>query len=88
MRSRTFRRGFFLLLLATGPLATACEAVLDFDRTPLQPVYEAGAADSTTGDGSSGTRPDGAVKDTGGGSDAPDESGPKDAGSDAEGGDL
>lgn len=23
------------------PIVTACEAVLDFDRTPLQPIYEA-----------------------------------------------
>jgi hypothetical protein len=42
----SLRRALLALLLATGP--TACELVFDFDRTPLQPVYEAGAPDAAT----------------------------------------
>jgi hypothetical protein len=51
MLGRSFRRALFALLFAAGP--TACEMVFDFDRTPLQPVYEAGSPDA--GDGGKGS---------------------------------
>jgi hypothetical protein len=43
MLVRNLRRTLLALLFATGPLVTACELAFDFDRTPLQPVYEGGA---------------------------------------------
>ena len=43
------RQRFLRLALCTLPgllipVMTACETVLDFDRTPLQPIYEASVA--------------------------------------------
>lgn len=79
----------FALLIGLGPLVTACEMVLDFDRTPLQPVFEAGAddeEDDDNGGGSSGggSRDSGrdgtAARDTGA------DTGSQDAGNDAEAG--
>jgi hypothetical protein len=43
MLARNFRRAIVALVFATGPSVTACELAFDFDRTPLQPVYEGGA---------------------------------------------
>lgn len=85
MKRRTWsRRLLFLACLCIGPLATACEAILDFDRTPLQPVPEASVPDASPADvrpdrGSSSGEPD-AQPDTGG--PAPNDAG-KDADADA-----
>jgi hypothetical protein len=49
MACPTLRRTMFALLVATGPLGMGCELVFDFDRTPLQPVYEAGAPEAGPG---------------------------------------
>lgn len=83
-RQRPYTRAMLAFLLATGPMATACEMAFDFDRTPLQPIYEAGAysPDAT------GTGPGSPPRDGGGGGpgreDARPETGPEDAGTDAE----
>lgn len=86
MCSRTFRRATLVLLLATGPLLTACELLLDFDRSPLQPVYEAGVEEEAD---SSSAAPSEAGADAareGGGEDAATEAAAQDSGMDAEGG--
>jgi hypothetical protein len=78
---RLARRRLTLLLLAVlGPVLIGCEAILDFDRTPLQPVPDASMEDSST---STGTDP-GKKKDTGtSGDDDDDDDGKPDAGKDA-----
>lgn len=43
------RRALLLALLAIGPLSIGCEAILDFDRTPLQPVPDAGLDEEDSG---------------------------------------
>jgi hypothetical protein len=87
MRNRTYRRALFALILATGPVVTACEAVLEFDRTPLQPVYEAGVEDEEEADGSPDGRAEGGRQgQDAGGRDAPSEARPADTGTDAENG--
>ncbi len=77
-------------MIASGPLFTACEAVLDFGRTPLQPVYEGGIPDS--GSSSTSTRDArseaASSDDSGGGADATDattEPDVRDSGMDADG---
>ena len=90
MRNRTKRRALFALILAVGPAVTACEAVLDFDRTPLQPVYEAGVEeeeedeeDETPDSGSNGGGQGG---NDAGSRDAATDTRPADTGTDAENG--
>jgi hypothetical protein len=46
MRIRTLRRAPLLIAIAVGPSTAACELFLEFDRTPLQPAYEAGSPDA------------------------------------------
>jgi hypothetical protein len=69
------RRFVFVLALVTAPIAAACQGVLEFDRSPLQPEYEASVPDANDGssDGSS----------EGGRSEAGSEGGRPDAGPDA-----
>lgn len=88
MRNRTYRRALFALILAAGPVVTACEAVLDFDRTPLQPVYEAGVEeDEEEADGSPDGGAEGGGQGGGGGTrDAASDARPADTGTDAENG--
>lgn len=86
MRNRTFRRALLALALAAGPLATACELALDFDRSPLQPVYEAGTPDEGGGaasDAAAETSPEAAGERP---ADAATEAAPQDSGMDVEGG--
>lgn len=47
-RNKWSRRFLFVVCLAVGPMTTACEAILDFDRTPLQPVPEASVRDDAS----------------------------------------
>ena len=70
------------LLIGMGPLATACEMVFDFDRTPLQPVYEAGVDDEEDSGGSSGGS-SGGTRDGGGGRDGGGNDAARDTGADA-----
>lgn len=72
------RRVLFVLMLAGVTLSIGCEAILDFDRTPLQPVVEASVVETGA------AIPDAGKKDTGktGGDDDDDDDG-KDAGKDA-----
>jgi hypothetical protein len=59
MLQKKLVRAAFACVMALGPLCSACELVFDFDRTPLQEVYEAGPpADSSTGGGSGDATPD------------------------------
>jgi hypothetical protein len=44
MAFRLTRRLLILVAFATIPGVAACELAFDFDRTPLQPVYEGGAS--------------------------------------------
>ncbi len=86
MCKRTFHRATWALLLATGPLGMACQLALDFDRSPLQPEYEASIPDAR-GDTSLDGSPDGssnAAQDAV--SDASPISDAADSGTDAEGG--
>ena len=46
MARRSLRRLLVLFAFATIPGTAACELAFDFDRTPLQPVYEGGAGTS------------------------------------------
>jgi hypothetical protein len=46
MHRRSLRRLLVLLAFAATPGVAACELAFDFDRTPLQPVYEGGAGSS------------------------------------------
>jgi hypothetical protein len=76
----------FLSLVACGPLSLGCEAILDFDRTPLQPVVEASAPDASPADGA--TKKDGSSSGgDGGGQDAGVDANnpPVDAGADVDG---
>jgi hypothetical protein len=50
------KRIAFIAVLALGPLGTACELFLDFDRSPLQPQYEAGAEEDDSGGGTTPRR--------------------------------
>jgi hypothetical protein len=45
------RRVLIAVLIATGPVFTACQAVLDFDRSPFQIDYEAGPPQEDSGSG-------------------------------------
>jgi hypothetical protein len=40
------------IVFAVAPLVTACELAFDFDRTPLQPVYDGGPPPSDAGSSS------------------------------------
>ena len=81
-RMKWSRRLLFVACLAVGPLLTACEAILDFDRTPLQPVPEASVpVDSST---ATDVRSDRGTS-SGGEPDAKPDTGPTDAGKDADG---
>jgi hypothetical protein len=42
-RTRSLHRLFVVFVVVAGPSIAACELAFDFDRTPLQPVYEGGA---------------------------------------------
>jgi hypothetical protein len=87
-RHRWSRRLTFLVFTILGPVVIGCEAILDFDRTPLQPVPDANfeeASDETPGvdAGKKDARPQGDDDDD---DDKPDAS---DAGKDAgDGGDA
>lgn len=61
------RGALFLFLLAAGPLSLGCEAILDFDRTPLQPEVEASVHETGA------VFPDAGKKDTGSGDDDDDD---------------
>ena len=78
------RRLLFVVCLAVGPVLTACEAILDFDRTPLQPVPEA----SVPAEGSTSipdARPDRGTSSSGGEDSGGEDTGaPVDAGRDAD----
>jgi hypothetical protein len=63
-----YKRTALFAVLALGPLGTACELFFDFDRTPLQPQYEAGADDDSGG----GTPRRDATPDRGGNPGPPD----------------
>ena len=78
---KPLRRAILGLAIAIGPLFTACQAVLDFDRTPLQPIYEAGPPPEDSGPDAPADAP---PRETGSeaGGDA-GEAGPSDSGSDA-----
>lgn len=77
-RNSLGRSALFLCILSAGPLALGCEAILDFDRTPLQPIVEASVVETGP------TVPDAGKKDTGKpGDDDDDDDGKKDAGKDA-----
>jgi hypothetical protein len=85
-RNRLGRKAVFILLLGVGPLSIGCEAILDFDRTPLQPPVDATVmesaipgTDSGAKDGSSAGEDGGDKKDAG--KDSGSE--PKDAGKDS-----
>ena len=87
-RNRFARTGLFALFFCAVPAVFGCEAVLDFDRGPLQPVIEASVMessipgqDSGRKDGSAGNKDSGDEKD-----DAGKDSGsePKDAGKDVD----
>jgi hypothetical protein len=58
MRNAILRRLFFAGIFSLVPLATACELAFDFDRTPLQPVYEGGAGSDSTDAATDGRRGD------------------------------
>jgi hypothetical protein len=47
MFHRAARRLLFALGFAVWPAAAGCELAFDFDRTPLQPVYEGGVGIAT-----------------------------------------
>jgi hypothetical protein len=81
---KNLRRVFAAAIILTGPAFTACQAVLDFDRSPLQPYFEAGppAEDTGTGGGGSDAGPDRASPSDGGDTDTGAETGPVDAGGD------
>lgn len=85
------RRALMLLLLAVGPLSIGCEAILDFDRTPLQPVPDAGLDEDTGSTGVDAGKKKDAKGDDDDDDDKPDakakDSGAKDAGEDADAGD-
>lgn len=70
----TTRRFVFVLALVTAPIAAACQGVLDFDRAPLQPEYEASVPDAAD------AAREGAAE---GGSEGGSEAGRPDAGQDA-----
>jgi hypothetical protein len=74
-RHSLWKRTAFFALLALGPLGTACELFLEFDRSPLQPQYEAGLEEEDSG-GTTLPRRD-ATTDRGGGNTG------QDAGSDS-----
>jgi hypothetical protein len=77
---RVARRRLFLFLALLGPVLIGCEAILDFDRTPLQPVPDAGTEDSSSSTGTDS----GKKKDTGtSGDDDDDDNVKPDAGKDA-----
>ncbi len=85
------RKALFLVLVAIVPLSLGCEAILDFDRTPLQPEVEASIVETGP------VFPDAGKKDTGKGDDDDDDGkkdagkdtgAPKDAGADADAGDA
>ena len=74
------RRLTFLFLAVLGPAVIGCEAILDFDRTPLQPVPDAGIEETSTPTGTDS----GKKKDTGtSGDDDDDDMTKTDAGKDA-----
>ena len=72
---KPLRRAILGFVIASGPLATACQAVLDFDRTPLQINYEAGPPPEDTGTGGTSS--------SGGTTDAPSDAPPRETGADA-----
>ena len=86
------RRLLCLLPALLVPVLVACEAVLDFDRTPLQPVLEASVdSGSSSSDGSkSDAKSSSSSSSSGGGTSTSSSSssggGTQDAGSDAEAG--
>lgn len=84
MRRRTYRRAMLALLLATGPLGTACEIAFDFDRTPLQPIYEAGTSVDGRTEGPGPTVPRDGGRDATSTQDAQQDTGPADTGSDGD----
>jgi len=55
MRLSLWKRTAFVAVLTLGPLGTACELFFEFDRTPLQPQYEAGADEDEDDGGSTPT---------------------------------
>ena len=90
-RHRLARTGIFVFFFGAGPALFGCEAILDFDRSPLQPLVEASVVESGI-PGQDAGKKDGSATTKDGGDDKEDagkDSGsePKDAGKDADAGD-